>query len=87
MESNDPVWQRVKDLLVTDFEVAPEQVLPAARTREDLGLDSLDHVDLVVELERFVGRRIETESLRKLKTVGDVVALLRGNLEGNGSAR
>ena len=84
MEHND-LYQRIRALLIEEFEVPPEAISPDARTREDLGLDSLDHVDLVVELERFAGHRIESEELTALKTVADAVELLRSHLP-DGSA-
>ncbi len=74
---NDEVYERIRTLLIDEFEVPPEAISLSANTREDLKLDSLDHVDLVVELERFAGRRIESDELTTLKTVGDVVDLLR----------
>jgi len=67
----------VKGILVEKFEVPASALVPGARLKEDLGLESLDFVDMVVEFECIVGRRIETEDLPGLKTLDDVVALLR----------
>lgn len=67
----------LRDTLVRKFEVPAEALVPGARLKEDLGLESLDFVDLVVEFECLVGRRIETEDLPGLKTLEDVAGLLR----------
>jgi acyl carrier protein len=83
----DELYARIRDLLIKEFEVPPEAISREARTREDLELDSLDHVDLVVELERFAGRRIESDELTNLKTVGDAVDLLRAQLEAAAAER
>ncbi len=66
----------LRDILVKKFEVPAAALVPGARLKEDLGLESLDFVDLVVEFECRAGRRIETEDLPGLKTFEDVVALL-----------
>ncbi len=66
----------VRRILVEAFEIEPERVVDGATLKDDLGLDSLDHVDLVLELERLLGRRIPTDELRGIMTVGDVNALL-----------
>ncbi len=77
-DEKDEVWKVISDILVGEFEVEPELVTRGAHMRDDLGLDSLDQVDLVVELERFAGQRIENDVLRTLSTVGDTVDLIRG---------
>lgn len=74
----------LRDTLVRKFEVPADALVPGARLKEDLGLESLDFVDLVVEFESLVGRRIETEDLQGLRTVEDVMALLRRlNVQGS----
>ena len=42
----------------------------------DLDLDSIDAIDLAVQLQEFTGRKVAEESLRELRTVGDVVDLV-----------
>jgi len=55
------------------FEIEPGKLKPEARIFEDLGLDSLDIVELVVGLQKKFGVRIkETEKLREIRTLGDV---------------
>lgn len=50
---------------------------PEARLREDVGLDSLDHVEMVMLLEDEFGVNITDEEAQKLETVQQVVDLLR----------
>ena len=55
------------------FEIEPEKLKPEARIFEDLGLDSLDIVELVVGLQKKFGVRIrDNEKLREIRTLGDV---------------
>jgi acyl carrier protein len=69
--------QILKDTLVGEFELDPGSITPEARMREDLGLDSLDAVDLVVALEKQLKVQIPEEVARQMKTVGDIHTYLR----------
>ena len=53
-----------------------EQIVPEARLVEDLGLDSLDAVELAIAVERKFEIEVPEEELTKLKTVADMVALV-----------
>ncbi len=64
--------QRVKDIIVEQLGVSPEQVTPDAKFIEDLGADSLDTVELVMALEEEFGHEIPDEEAEKLQSVGDV---------------
>jgi len=68
----DEVCRKVDEILVEEFELEPDTVVPAARLREDLDLDSLDGVDLVVALEKVFGVRIEDEAMLEMKTIADI---------------
>jgi acyl carrier protein len=67
------IEQRVKDIIVEQLGVHPEQVTPEAKFIEDLGADSLDTVELVMALEEEFGNEIPDEQAEKLQSVGDVV--------------
>ena len=71
--SDKPLEQRVKDIIVEQLGVKPDQVTPAAKFIEDLGADSLDTVELVMALEEEFGREIPDEEAEKLQSVGDVI--------------
>ncbi|MBJ6765894.1 acyl carrier protein [Myxococcaceae bacterium JPH2] len=64
--------QIVNQTLVSEFELDPAAVVPEARMREDLHLDSLDAVDLIVALEKALGVQIPETEAREMRTVGDV---------------
>lgn len=61
-------------ILVDEFELDAEDVVPDARLREDLDLDSLDAVDMVVLLEKNLGARVDDKVVARLRTVGHVHA-------------
>ncbi|MEY4918800.1 MAG: hypothetical protein RL616_2713, partial [Verrucomicrobiota bacterium] len=64
---------RVKDIIVEQLGVKPEQVVPEAKFIEDLGADSLDTVELVMALEEEFGVEVPDEQAEKLHSVGDVL--------------
>ncbi len=71
MQSREEVEATVNQIFEKLFEVEPEKLSAAARL-EDLGLDSLDSVDIVVALEKAFRFRISEEQARKIRTLGDI---------------
>jgi len=71
--ADKPIDQRVKDIIVEQLGVKPDQVTPEAKFIEDLGADSLDTVELIMALEEEFGIEVPDEQAEKLTTVGDVV--------------
>ncbi len=71
------VIDRVNEILVEEFELDDEAVVPEATLREDLQLDSLDGMDLIVALEKEFEVRVDEKELMKLQTVGDVHGYIR----------
>ena len=67
------MFERIKGIIVELLGVEPEKVTMEARFREDLGADSLDLVELVMEFEEKFGGEISDEQAQQIKTVGDVV--------------
>jgi len=64
--------QIVDEILIREFELDRAAVVPRARMREDLGLDSLDAVDLIVALEKALSVQIPETTAREMRTVGEV---------------
>ncbi|SDU19303.1 acyl carrier protein [Verrucomicrobium sp. GAS474] len=67
------IEERVKEIIVEQLGVNPEQVTPAAKFIEDLGADSLDTVELVMAFEEEFNVEVPDEEAEKLQTVGDVI--------------
>lgn len=63
--------QKVKDFLVSEFEIDEAVIKPEARLREDIGIDSLDFVDIIVIVDREFGFRIVPEELKGVVTLED----------------
>ena len=71
--SEKSIEEKVKDIIVEQLGVNPEQVTPTASFIEDLGADSLDTVEIVMAFEEEFGVEVPDEDAEKLQTVGDVV--------------
>jgi acyl carrier protein len=69
-------YDRVKKVIVERLEVGEEEVTPEASFVEDLGADSLDVVELVMELEEEFDIEIPDEDAEKIQTVKDAVAYI-----------
>jgi acyl carrier protein len=67
------VFEQVKDIIVDLLGVEPEKVTRDARFSEDLGADSLDLVELIMEFEERFGGIISDEEAQQIKTVGQAV--------------
>jgi acyl carrier protein len=70
----------LREIMAARLGLPPEQLVPEARLVEDLGLDSLDAVELAISVERKFDIEVPEEELTKLKTVADMVALVESRL-------
>lgn len=71
------VFERVKKIIVDRLGVDESEVTPEASFRDDLGADSLDVVELVMELEDEFDLEISDEDAEKIRTVGEVVEYIK----------
>ena len=60
----------VKNFLIEDIEVEEDAIKPEATLKDDLGIDSLDFVDIVVIVERNFGFKISPEEMQGVQTLG-----------------
>lgn len=70
------VADALREIMAARLGLTPEQIVPEARLVEDLGLDSLDAVELAIAVERKFDIEVPEEELTRLKTVADMLALV-----------
>jgi acyl carrier protein len=80
--TQEQVLARLKEILQADFRIPADKVTPASTFRGDLGLDSLDAVDLIYLVSREFGLKADVEAFRDLDTVQKVAAYLLANRKG-----
>lgn len=80
----DDVEQKVKDIIVEQLGVSPDQVSGEASFIDDLGADSLDTVELVMALEEAFKIEIPDEDAEKMEKVGDALQYIRERAKKQG---
>ena len=69
--SNKEIIEKINEFLVEEFEVKEEKIIPEAELKSTLNLDSLDYVDLVVEIENNFGFKVTPEDFKAIVTFQD----------------
>ena len=69
-------FERVKDSIVNSLQCEEDIITQDASISNDLGADSLDIMDLIIEIEDNFGIKIEDSKVNTIKTVGDIVAVI-----------
>lgn len=70
----------VKNFLVEELEIDETKIKPEARLKEDMGIDSLDFVDIVVIVEKQFGFKIKPEELTNVKLFSQFCDYIEGKL-------
>jgi len=71
--SKDDILKELTTQMVDLFEVDAKEVTLNARLQDDLGIDSIDTIDLMLALKSHVGRKISPEEFASVRTIGDMV--------------
>jgi len=75
MDTED-VARQVSEFLTEELGVPEHEISPVADLRADLGLDSLDLVELITVMEDRIGTRLDQDELKVIRTVNDVAEVL-----------
>ena len=74
--SKDQIFEHIKQVLTDLFEVEPAQLSPSARLYDDLDIDSIDTIDLLIELKRILGKDIDPQSFKNARSIEDVMNVI-----------
>ena len=73
MKTQNEIYEKLVDILVVEFEIEKDDITMESNLYKELDLDSIDTVDLVIKLQELVGKKIEPETFKSVRTVKDVV--------------
>lgn len=76
------IIEKINAFLVEDFEIDAEKLVPDANFKKDLGIDSLDIVDVVVTVDNLFGVKIKAEDLRTVTTLQAFYDFIDAKLNG-----
>lgn len=75
------VPKRVTEILVDKLGIAESEITPEANFVKDLGIDSLDYAEIVMEFEQSFNIRIPDEDAEKMQTYGQAVSYIEAKLK------
>jgi len=73
---SDELFNKIRDVLAEEFEIPKDAIVPDANLYEDLGIDSIDAVDLIVRLREMTGKQVPPDRFKSVRTIGDVIAVI-----------
>ncbi len=85
--TREEIIERVNGFLVEEFEVDAADIKPVANLKETLKLDSLDYVDLVVEIESNFGFKVKPEDFQSIHTFQDFYDYIIAKVESSVAAK
>lgn len=65
----EEVKEKINSFLIDELEIEPSKVYPSARLKEDVGIDSLDYVDIVAFVTRNFGFKIDKAEMKDVLTL------------------
>jgi acyl carrier protein len=70
------LYGQLKDILIEQFDLDESSISPDADLYDELELDSIDAVDLLVQLKSITGKKISPDEFKDVRTINDVIAAL-----------
>ena len=75
------IEEKVRTFLIDDLEIEEEKIFPDSRLKEDMGIDSLDYVDIVAVVLSTFGIRLNLETMKEVKTLSQFIDHLDAELK------
>ena len=79
--TKEEILLKLREILADSFQLDPGKVTLDANLFTDLDLDSIDAVELAIQLQGFTGRRVKAEVFKHVRTVNDVVETVHAMLQ------
>ena len=82
MERNT-IIEKVNEFLINEIEIEPALLTPNALLNKDLGIDSLDVVDIIVIIEQVFGIKMKGEEMKNIKMLGEFYDFIEQKIKNN----
>lgn len=69
-------FNHIKKVIIELFEIDEAKLLPTAKLYDELDIDSIDAVDLLIELKKIAGQNIKPEDFTQAETLQDIVEII-----------
>ena len=76
---NEDLYTELKTILIDQFELDESSISPDADLYDELELDSIDAVDLLVQLKQHTGKKMSPDDFKDVRTINDVISALQAN--------
>lgn len=80
MKDKETIFAELRGVLASSFEIDPASITPASGLYDELQLDSIDAIDLIVNVQELIGRKVQPEQFKSARTVEDVVDIVHSLL-------
>jgi acyl carrier protein len=77
--NTEELYNQLKAILIDQFELDESSISPEADLYDELELDSIDAVDLLVQLKQITGKKISPDDFKDVRTINDVIGALQGS--------
>ena len=84
--TKNELFDRIVKILKDSFEIEPVRITPQARLYDDLDIDSIDAVDLIVQLKPLLGGNLRPEAFKAVRSVQDVVDVVHAMMHRDATA-
>jgi acyl carrier protein len=78
--TRDQIYQRIVEILSDSFELDRSRIAMESTLYEELDLDSIDAIDIFVQLREVTGRRPDPSEARKIRTVAELVDFVQSEI-------
>ncbi|MCX4335979.1 MAG: acyl carrier protein [Bacteroidales bacterium] len=75
------IEEKVRNFLTEELEIDEDKIFPESRLREDMGIDSLEIVDIVVLVEENFGFKLEAADFKTIKTLDEFCTVIENKLK------
>lgn len=80
--TKEEIKDKVNQFLIEEFEIDPSKIYDEARLKEDVGIDSLDYVDIVVSVKDVFGFKVQQGELQEIQTLSQFYDYIDAKLNG-----